>query len=130
MTTTNKVTEWANKRCLVIDDLPSMRHMLRDMSRGLGVRYIDQGENGAEAVASLSRNKYDVVLCDYTMGTGKNGQQVLEEAKILDLIGPTCIWLMVSAEKSVESVMGAAEYQPDGYLVKPITEGVLQTRLN
>jgi Tfp pilus assembly protein PilF len=37
---------------------------------------------------------------------------------------------MVSAEKSVESVMGAAEHQPDAYLIKPITEGVLLTRLN
>jgi len=129
-TTTNKFTEWTNKRFLLVDDFPSMRTMLRDMVRGLGVKYIDQADNGAEAVIALSRNKYDVVLCDYNMGTGKNGQQVLEEAKILDLIGPTCIWLMVSAEKSVESVMGAAEYQPDGYLVKPITESILHTRLN
>jgi tetratricopeptide (TPR) repeat protein len=37
---------------------------------------------------------------------------------------------MVSAEKSVEAVMGAAEHQPDAYLLKPITEGVLLTRLN
>ena len=40
------------------------------------------------------------------------------------------VWMMVSAEKSVESVMGAAEHQPDAYLIKPITEGVLLTRLN
>lgn len=129
-TDTNKVSEWANKRFLLIDDFPSMRQMLRGMLRGLGVRYVEQVDSGLEAIAALSNSKYDVVLCDYNMGNGKNGQQVLEEAKINDLIGPACIWLMVSAEKSVESVMGAAEYQPDGYLIKPITEGILHARLN
>jgi tetratricopeptide (TPR) repeat protein len=55
---------------------------------------------------------------------------VLEEARVRNLVNPSTVWLMVSAEKSVESVMGAAEHQPDAYLIKPITEGVLLTRLN
>ena len=124
------VSEWINKHYLLIDDFASMRGMLRDMLRALGVRYVDQAGSGSEAIGALERTRYDVVLCDYNLGTGRNGQQVLEEAKIRDLIGPACIWLMVSAEKGVESVMGAAEYQPDGYLIKPITEGLLLARLN
>lgn len=126
----NQITEWASKHYLVIDDFPNMRQMLREMLRSLGAKYIDQAGSGSEAISLLSRNKYEVVLCDYNIGSGKSGQQVLEEAKIRDLIGPACIWMMVSAEKSVESVMGAAEYQPDGYLIKPITESVLLNRLN
>jgi tetratricopeptide (TPR) repeat protein len=78
----------------------------------------------------LARIRYDVVLCDYNIGEGKNGQQVLEEARMRNLLLPSSVFLMVSAEKSVESVMGAAEHQPDAYLIKPITEGVLLTRLN
>jgi DNA-binding response OmpR family regulator len=78
----------------------------------------------------LAKIRYDVVLCDYNLGDGKNGQQVLEEARVRNLVLPSSVWLMVSAEKSVESVMGAAEHQPDAYLIKPITEGVLLTRLN
>jgi tetratricopeptide (TPR) repeat protein len=123
-------SDWINKHYLLIDDFPSMRTMLRDMLRSLGVKYVDQAGSGSEAVAALARTRYDVVLCDYNLGAGKTGQQVLEEAKIRELVGPACIWLMVSAEKSVESVMGAAEYQPDGYLIKPITEGLLLARLN
>ncbi len=126
----NQLSDWINKHYLLIDDFPNMRTMLRDMLRSLGVRYVDQVGSGSEAVAALVRTKYDVVLCDYNLGPGRTGQQVLEEAKIRDLVGPASIWLMVSAEKSVESVMGAAEYQPDGYLIKPITEGLLLARLN
>jgi tetratricopeptide (TPR) repeat protein len=125
-----EVTDWVNKHYLIVDDFSSMRVLLRDMLRGLKVRNADQANSGSEAVAALQRNRYDVVLCDYNLGEGRNGQQVLEEAKIRDLISPSCIWVMISAEKSVESVMGAAEYQPDGYLLKPITEGLLMSRLN
>ena len=38
---------------------------------------------------------------------------------IRNLLMPSSVWLMVSAEKSVESVLGAAEHQPDAYLIKP-----------
>jgi hypothetical protein len=42
----------------------------------------------------------DVVLCDYNLGDGKNGQQVLEETRVRNLMLPSSVWLMVSAEKA------------------------------
>ena len=122
--------DWANKNYLVVDDFVGIRQLLRESLRNMGARNIDQASSGGEAMALLGRIRYDVVLCDYNLGEGKNGQQVLEEARIRNLLMPSSIWMMVSAEKSVESVMGAAEHQPDAYLIKPITEGVLLTRLN
>lgn len=122
--------DWAGKNYLVVDDFVGVRQLLRESLRSLGARNIDQASSGGEAMGLLARIRYDVVLCDYNLGEGKNGQQVLEEARVRNLINPSTVWLMVSAEKSVESVMGAAEHQPDAYLIKPITEGVLLTRLN
>ncbi len=122
--------DWADKNYLVVDDFIGIRQLLRESLRNLGARNIDQASSGGEAIALLGRVRYDVVLCDYNLGEGKNGQQVLEEARMRNLLLPSSVWMMVSAEKSVESVMGAAEHQPDAYLIKPITEGVLLTRLN
>ena len=122
--------DWAGMHYLVVDDFVGVRQLLRESLRSLGARNIDQAASGGEAVALLARTRYDVVLCDFNLGEGKNGQQVLEEARLRNLLLPSSVWMMVSAEKSVESVMGAAEHQPDAYLVKPITEGVLLTRLN
>ncbi|MDB5932737.1 MAG: response regulator [Massilia sp.] len=122
--------DWADKNYLVVDDFIGIRQLLRESLRNLGARNIDQASSGGEAIAMLARIRYDVVLCDYNLGEGKNGQQVLEEARMRNLLMPSSVWMMVSAEKSVESVMGAAEHQPDAYLIKPITEGVLLTRLN
>jgi tetratricopeptide (TPR) repeat protein len=122
--------DWAAKNYLVVDDFVGIRQLLRESLRSLGAKNIDQASSGGEAMGLLARIRYDVVLCDYNLGDGKNGQQVLEEARVRNLVNPSTVWLMVSAEKSVESVMGAAEHQPDAYLIKPITEGVLLTRLN
>jgi tetratricopeptide (TPR) repeat protein len=122
--------DWADKNYLIVDDFVGVRQLLRESLRSLGARNIDQASSGGEAMGLLARVRYDVVLCDYNLGEGKNGQQVLEEARVRHLVNPSTVWLMVSAEKSVESVMGAAEHQPDAYLIKPITEGVLLTRLN
>lgn len=122
--------DWAGKNYLVVDDFIGVRQLLRESLRSLGARNIDQAASGGEAIALLAKTRYDVVLCDFNLGDGKNGQQVLEEARVRNFLLPSSVWMMVSAEKSVESVMGAAEHQPDAYLVKPITEGVLLTRLN
>jgi tetratricopeptide (TPR) repeat protein len=122
--------DWPSKNYLVVDDFVGVRQLLRESLRSLGARNIDQASSGGEAMGLLGRIRYDVVLCDFNLGEGKNGQQVLEEARIRNLLLPSSVFLMVSAEKSVESVMGAAEHQPDAYLIKPITEGVLLSRLN
>jgi tetratricopeptide (TPR) repeat protein len=122
--------DWAAKNYLVVDDFIGVRQLLRESLRSLGARNIDQASSGGEAMGLLTRIRYDVVLCDFNLGEGKNGQQVLEEVRVRNLLLPSSVFLMVSAEKSVESVMGAAEHQPDAYLIKPITEGVLLSRLN
>ncbi|MES2262856.1 MAG: response regulator [Pseudomonadota bacterium] len=128
--TTTAAVDWTDKRYLLVDDFVGIRQLLRESLRNLGAKHIDQAASGGEAMIMLGKTHYDVVLCDFNLGEGKNGQQVLEECRIRNLMTPSSVWLMVSAEKSVESVMGAAEHQPDAYIIKPITEGVLLTRLN
>jgi tetratricopeptide (TPR) repeat protein len=126
----DKLPDWKDQFYLLVDDFQGMRQLLRESLRNLGARFVDQAGSGGEAITMLQQTRYDVVLCDFNLGVGKNGQQVLEEAKVRELVRPTTVWIVVSAEKGVESVMGAAEYQPDAYLIKPITEEVLLSRLN
>lgn len=114
---------------LVIDDFQGMRTMLRDFVKGMGVTRIDVAASGKEAIEKLSANKYDIVICDYNLGQGQNGQQVLEEAKLRKFIGYSTIWVIVTAEKTMDMVMGAAETKPDDYILKPINEALLEGRL-
>ena len=114
---------------LVIDDFQGMRTMLRDMLKAMRVPKIDTASNGKEAINLLRLNKYDVVICDYNLGPGQNGQQLLEEARLSGHIGLSTIWMIVTAEKTGEMVLGAAEVKPDDYLLKPITHALLEGRL-
>ena len=117
------------KRYLVIEDFDNMRQILRDLLLKCGGKRIDLAADDREAITAMSKNAYDVVLCDYHLGKGRNGQQLLEEARHYGHIAPSTIFIMVTAEKTAEMVMGIVEFHPDDYLVKPITEAMLQNRL-
>ncbi|MES2583639.1 MAG: tetratricopeptide repeat protein [Pseudomonadota bacterium] len=116
-------------KILVIDDFQGMRTMLRDFVKAMGVTQVDTAANGKEALSQLRAHKYGIVICDFNLGLGQNGQQVLDEARMRDYIGVSTIWVMVTAEKTTDMVMGAAEVKPDDYLLKPINQSLLETRL-
>ena len=121
--------ELAKAKVLVVDDFQSMRTILRDIVRAMGIQQVDTASNGREALAKLHATRYDVVLCDFNLGPGLNGQQVLDEGRLHGSIGLSSIWVMVTAEKTAEMIMGAAESKPDEYLLKPINQSILEGRL-
>lgn len=120
---------FSTKHFLIIDDFADMRMALKRILNSLGAVHIDQARNGAEALAKMRTRHYDVVLCDYNLGPGKDGQHVLEEARVRQLLGVDSIFIMITAENTREMVMGAVEYAPDSYLSKPFSKELLQTRL-
>lgn len=114
---------------LIVDDFSNFSSALRTMALSFGAEDIDICANGEDATEALMGKKYDIILCDYNLGDGKNGNDLLEEAKANQLIKSAAIFIMITAENSTEMVRGALEYQPDDYLTKPITKEVLMTRL-
>lgn len=122
-------TQLQNANVLIIDDFQGMRTMLRNLVKEMGIARIDTAANGKDAIAQLRLNSYDIVICDYNLGGGQNGQQILEEARLGNHIGVSTIWIMVTAEKTSDMVMGAAEVKPDDYLLKPINQDMLESRL-
>ena len=120
---------FVGKRFLVIDDFRDMRGMLREMLKAFGAKDIDMAANGKEAISLIEQNKYSAVLCDFNLGFGKNGQEILETVKYRDLIGLSTAWVIVTAEKTSDMVVGAAEFMPDDYIVKPVNEDILRSRV-
>lgn len=123
--------DFSGKNILIVDDFREMRVVLRDIlcNCGADTKKILMADSGNEAIALLKEVKFDIVLCDLILKSGKNGQQVLEQAKHQSLIDASCLWIMISAEKTMEAVSGTAEYTPDAYILKPITEESLRSRL-
>lgn len=118
------------KRFLIVDDFSDFRSSVKSMLGQMAAKHIDIAANGEEAIAQCRNCKYDIILHDYNLGEGKNGQQVLEELHQGGLISPQCIFIMVTAESSQAMVLAALEFEPDAYLTKPFTRASLQQRLD
>jgi tetratricopeptide (TPR) repeat protein len=114
---------------LIVDDYGDMRGVLRNMLQSFGATRIDSVANAKDAIAAIENKRFDVILCDYNLGPGKDGQQILEEIRERRLIGAGTIFVMVTAENTRIMVMGAVEYEPDSYLTKPFTKDLLGQRL-
>ena len=117
------------KKVLIIDDFQEMRVMLRTMVEPLTPDLIKLAQNGEEAIERLENEKFDIVFCDYNLGKGKDGQQVLEEAKHRDVLPYSAVYMMTTAENTSEMVMGAIDYLPDDYISKPFNRTVIHSRL-
>jgi CheY-like chemotaxis protein len=124
------IERYKRSRVLIIEDNAEARGVLRAMMSDAGVEKIDMVASGQEAIDCLQSHTYHLVLCDYNLGKGKDGQQVLEEARFNKSLGQSTIFIMITAETSVEMVMGALEYQPDSYLTKPYTKRELMNRVD
>ncbi len=121
---------YKHKSVLIIDDYPDMRGSIRRMVENFGVKNVETVSNGEHAIAKCEENSYDIILADYNLGDGKNGQQILEELRYKKLLEQKCIYMMITAETTKDMVFGALEYQPDDYLTKPFTLSVLEKRLD
>ncbi|RYY74727.1 MAG: response regulator [Gammaproteobacteria bacterium] len=121
---------YSQMRCLVVDDMPDVRVAITGMLRVFGVQQVDVVANGDQAIEACLNNHYHMVLCDYNLGPGRDGQQILEELRYRNRLNNTSIFVMITAESSREMVLGALEYQPDDYVTKPITQALLRQRLD
>lgn len=121
--------DFSKKHFLVVDDFSEFRSSIRGILRLLGVQHIDMAANGNEVLELCRQKRYDVILHDYNLGDGLNGQQVLEQLHAEHLLSPHCIFIMITAENTQAMVLAALECQPDDYLTKPFNKVTLQTRL-
>lgn len=118
-----------NKSVLIVDDYDKMRLLIRQMIMPLGPGKVTMVRNGKEAIDLLEKYPFDIVLCDYKLGNGKDGQQILEEARYRNLLSPASIFFIITTENTSKMVMGAIDYLPDDYISKPFTQSQIQTRL-
>ncbi|MEQ8180929.1 MAG: tetratricopeptide repeat protein [Smithellaceae bacterium] len=118
-----------SKKVLIVDDFLNFRQTLKNMLHSFDIIHLDDAGNGDDAIRKMAAGKYDIILCDYNLGEGKSGQQVLEEGKFRGYINYSTIFVMITAENSLEMIMGAAEYQPDDYLIKPFAKEILGNKI-
>jgi CheY-like chemotaxis protein len=123
----------SNLSVLVVDPNPGMRGSLQNMLNLSGITKIEFAVSAGTAVKQLARRSYDIILCEYDLGSGaddgQDGQQLLEDLRHHKLIGLWTIFIMITSEGVYSKVVSAAELTPTDYILKPFTVDVLSGRI-
>ncbi len=117
------------KRALVIDDMGAAVVIGKNMLLALGARQVDTAGDYKNAFPMIVRKHYDLILCDFNLGSGLNGQQLLRDLRHIKRISYQTLFVVVSAERTRDIVLGTIECEPDGYIAKPFTQGDFKMRI-
>ena len=129
LSTTPRI-DYASKYVLVVDDFGQHLDFMSKALKAIGFTKIALAHNPKEATSLCQETTFDIIFCDYNMGEGKNGQQLLHELRYFKTVRHDCVFIMVTAETSREVVLGALESEPEGYIAKPFNQAVLCRKID
>jgi PAS domain S-box-containing protein len=116
--------------CLVVDDNPVARTVLREMAASFGWR-VEVAADGYEALEAIAgqaarRKAYDVVFIDWRM-PAMDGWETSRRIRQLAPQGRTPLIVMVTAHDRELLAQRQQELSPvlDGFVVKPVTASML-----
>jgi len=114
------------KRILVIDDLPFMRKVIREILEGTRLFRIDEAENGLDGLHQYREIKPDLVLLDIVMPV-LDGISTLERLIKMD---PKARVVMCSALGQEELIVHAIRLGAKDFVVKPFHPNRLVTAVH
>lgn len=118
-----------HKTGVIVDANPANRSALRAMLGAIGMTQVAQAGSAADALRRVSERPADIILCDYQLEDGRDGQQLLEEMRTRHLIPLSTAFVVITRESRYHSVVSVAELAPDDYLLKPFSPQDLLERL-
>lgn len=116
-----------NLRFLVVDDFSTMRRIIRNLLKEIGIQDVTEADDGAMALARLKNTPMDFLITDINM-PNMNGFELLHEVKTNEQLKHLPV-LMVTAEARKEDIVRAAQQGAAGYIVKPFTKATLEEKI-
>lgn len=117
-----------NMKIMVVDDMSTMRRIVKNILKQLGFANLDEAENGQEALAKLKADKFGFVVSDWNMPV-MSGIELLRAIRADGDLKDIPV-LMVTAEAQKENIIEAAQAGVSNYVVKPFTAETLQEKMN
>ena len=110
--------DYTNKYFLVIDNIKPSHDILKKFAMSLTTKQVDSTHYATDVIPLCLEKEYDVILLGYDLGEKqKNGQQLLEELRLSEVISRHCIVIMITAEVSQAMVLAALEHKPESRCV-------------
>lgn len=117
-----------NMKILVVDDMSTMRRIVKNILKQLGFNNLEEAENGQEALTKLKADTYGFVVSDWNMPV-MMGIDMLRAIRADEKL-KTIPVLMVTAEAQKENLMEAVQAGVSNYVVKPFTAETMQEKIN
>ncbi|CAA7611313.1 response regulator [Magnetospirillum sp. UT-4] len=111
------------KRVLIAEDSVLLRRLVVSMLQVAGDFVVDEAGDGAEALAALRANRYDLVVSDWNMG-GLDGLQLFRAMRDEPALAGIPFILM-SGEHTPDTIARAVDAGVFGFLPKPFSRDQL-----
>lgn len=112
---------------LVVDDMSSMRLMIKAVLREMGIESVTQAGDGEKALEILASRTFDLLICDWDMPK-MTGLEVLQALRGGDR-QPDLPFIMLTANSDRSHVMQAIEGGVSDYLAKPFKPQALVDKI-
>lgn len=116
-----------NMKILIVDDMVTMRRIVKNVLKQLGFSNIDEAENGQDGLQKLKSSKYDFVVSDWNMPV-MTGIDMLRAIRADEQLKAIPV-LMVTAEAQQKNLVEAVQAGVSNYIVKPFTAETMQEKL-
>ena len=117
-----------NMTILVVDDVSTMRRIIKNILRQLGFSNIHEADDGTTAWETLNKTKIDFVISDWNM-PNMPGIELLRKVRGSEEFA-NLPFLMVTAEAQQENIIEAVQAKVSNYIVKPFTAETLGQKID
>ena len=119
-------------RVLIVDDLKTIRNILSEILKKIGLKKVDQCGDGKQALVQLKKasqegDPFGLIICDWNMPE-LTGLELLN-AKNNDNDLKNTPFLMVTIESEKDYVLKAIAMGVDDFVVKPFNEQIITKKL-
>ncbi len=118
---------------LVVDDMMTMRKLVKKSLTELGFSRFTEAENGAVALEKFKMvmgsptTQFNLVVSDWNMPV-MTGIELLRAVRALQ-VGSTVPFILLTAESEKSQVIEAVKARVSGYVIKPFTTQMIEEKL-
>ncbi len=116
-----------NMKIMVVDDMSTMRRIVKNVLKQLGFSNIEEAENGKDAFEKIKQGGFGFVVSDWNMPV-MTGIELLRAIRADEAL-KTLPVMLVTAEAQKENIIEAVQAGVSNYIVKPFTAEQIQEKI-
>ena len=114
-------------KVLIVDNLPSIRNIVKNLLKDMGFNDADEAEDGLQAMEKLKSGDYGLVITGRDM-PNMSGMDLIRKIRGNDKL-KSLPFIMLTAEAESKKILEAIQSGINGYIVKPFTIEVLKKNI-